>query len=188
MDILHSGRVEGFCIVSSDSDFTRLATRIREAGFFVIGMGRATTPQAFVNGCNVFTKIENLVGDAPPPDNPVEPVQSPQTPTSSGPQATSAPFQPLTPAGSHLPLEDALPILRKAYDLTAGEAGEAHLATLGATLLKLDPAFDSRTYGRAKLVYLIESFPSEFTVQRHPERGPGSVYVRLLDPNTSPES
>ena len=61
MDILYEGVVEGFCIVSSDSDYTRLATRIREKGVFVMGVGRKTTPRAFVNACQVFVYTENLV-------------------------------------------------------------------------------------------------------------------------------
>ena len=62
MDILHSGRVRGFCIVSSDSDFTRLATRLRESGMLSVGIGRAQTPPAFRNACNVFVATENLIG------------------------------------------------------------------------------------------------------------------------------
>ncbi len=61
MDILHGHLVDGFCIVSSDSDYTRLATRIREMGFFVMGIGKRSTPKAFVNGCNIFIYTENLV-------------------------------------------------------------------------------------------------------------------------------
>ena len=61
MDILHSHLVDGFCLVSSDSDYTRLATRVREIGFFVMGVGKQTTPKAFVNACNIFIYTENLV-------------------------------------------------------------------------------------------------------------------------------
>ena len=60
MDILHGRLVDGFCIVSSDSDYTRLATRIREAGYFVMGIGKRSTPKAFINACNVFIYTENL--------------------------------------------------------------------------------------------------------------------------------
>ena len=63
MDLLHSGRIDGFCIVSSDSDFTRLATRIREHGLFVMGIGEPKTPRAFVNACEVFVHTTNLAGD-----------------------------------------------------------------------------------------------------------------------------
>src|SRR6266705_5268423 len=61
MDLLHSGVVDGFCLVSSDSDYTRLATRIREAGIFVMGIGEKKTPKAFVNACDLFVYTENLV-------------------------------------------------------------------------------------------------------------------------------
>ena len=70
MDLLHSGTVGGFCIVSSDSDYTRLATRIREQGLFVMGIGRSNTPKSFVNACEIFVYTENLLpegeGEAPP--------------------------------------------------------------------------------------------------------------------------
>src|SRR5574338_1689488 len=63
MDIMHSGVVEGFCLVSSDSDYTRLATRIRETGIFVMGIGEKKTPKPFVNACDVFVYTENLVAE-----------------------------------------------------------------------------------------------------------------------------
>ena len=66
MDILHSHLVDGFCIVSSDSDYTRLATRVREMGFFVMGIGKRRTPKAFINACNVFIYTENLVSVGAP--------------------------------------------------------------------------------------------------------------------------
>ncbi|HUV16805.1 MAG TPA: NYN domain-containing protein, partial [Pelolinea sp.] len=65
MDLLHSGTVDAFCLVSSDSDYTRLATRIREKGFFVMGIGQKKTPRAFVNACDVFVYTENLVPPKP---------------------------------------------------------------------------------------------------------------------------
>src|SRR5512142_2686244 len=64
MDILHSGVVDGFCLVSSDSDYTRLATRIRETGIFVMGIGEKKTPKAFVNACDLFVYTENLVSES----------------------------------------------------------------------------------------------------------------------------
>src|SRR5574338_615655 len=66
MDILHSGVVDGFCLVSSDSDYTRLATRIRETGIFVMGIGEKKTPKPFVNACDVFVYTENLITEAKP--------------------------------------------------------------------------------------------------------------------------
>src|SRR5208282_303462 len=80
MDILHSGRVRGFCIVSSDSDFTRLATRLRESGMFVVGIGRAQTPAAFRNACNVFVATENLLSGPGIADRPTAGVSKDQVP------------------------------------------------------------------------------------------------------------
>lgn len=179
MDILHSDVVSGFCIVSSDSDYTRLAMRIREAGLFVCGIGRASTPAAFVNACNVFVTVENLTGVPEPArsesTSQADQLSLPNVAAGSGPvesQGTAGPV-------ARLPIRDALPILRKAYLAAVGEGGRVHLASLGNTLLKLDPAFDSRTYGCSKLVQLLESLQDDFEVERHPERGPGSVYVRM---------
>jgi uncharacterized LabA/DUF88 family protein len=76
MDILYTGRVEGFCIVSSDSDFTRLATRLREAGMKVYGLGERKTPVAFISACDKFIYLEILKKDAPLPPKPEVPVSS----------------------------------------------------------------------------------------------------------------
>lgn len=181
MDILHSGVVRGFCIVSSDSDYTRLAMRIRESGLFVLGMGRESTPPAFVNACNVFVSVENLIpGGESSGTFPMAPEVKAASPSSRVTGTTDEEPAIVTPR-ARLPLSDALPVLRRAYASIVGEASRVHLANLGAALLNLDPAFDSRTFGRAKLIYLLESFPEEFLVERHPERGPGTVYIQMKE-------
>ena len=177
MDILHSGRVAGFCIVSSDSDFTRLATRIRDSGLFVIGMGRASTPPAFVNACNVFTAIENLIDEETEIRTPAFDESGTPWMQAGSSQFLAPPMTILDPRTVKHPRTDALPVLTKAYEASVGEAGRVALAALGNTLLRIDPAFDPRTYGCAKLVTLVESFPDDFRVERHPERGPGAINV-----------
>lgn len=170
MDILHSERVRGFCIVSSDSDFTRLATRLREGGMFVIGMGRAQTPPAFRNACNVFVATENLLtGAAAQP-----------SPRSARPSAQPTPARPIEeePKPSPRSLSEAFEIVDKAFDSVVGEDGFAHLAEVGNALLKLDPAFDPRTYGKSKLGDLLEALPGKFEVRRPPPRTSGAVLIR----------
>ena len=104
MDILHGRLVDGFCIVSSDSDYTRLATRIREAGYFVMGIGKRTTPKAFINACNVFIYTENLgLGGKEKKRR-----SSPAEKTSEEPK----------PRGY-----DPLPLLKAAVDMAADENG-----------------------------------------------------------------
>jgi uncharacterized protein (TIGR00288 family) len=130
MDILHTGKVDAFCLVSSDSDYTRLATRIREQGFFVIGIGERKTPQAFVNGCNVFTYTENLVVMQEKP-----PVR--RRGGQPGKRTVASPVP--------------VPVLRRAFDMAEQEDGWALLGTIGQYLRQLDPGFDSRTYGFRQL-------------------------------------
>ena len=171
MDILHSGRVRGFCIVSSDSDFTRLATRLRESGMLVVGIGRAQTPPAFRNACNVFVATENLIGsrrESPPPARSRKP-SSARTPSASAPAEG--------PGGRRAATE-AFELIDKAFDSVVGEDGYCHLAELGNALLKLDPAFDPRTFGKSKLGDLLEAIPGKYELERPPPRTSGAVMVR----------
>ncbi len=167
MDILHQSVVKGFVLVSSDSDYTALARRIREAGLLVIGIGKAETPEAFRRACHIFISTENL---APPAVTPPEPEIDARHPVR----------QPVLPAAppARAPPSDAIGILNRAFDNVDQGDGVAHLANLGEALYRLDPAFDARTYGKAKLVDLIQSFPETFALERRTELGPGAVYVR----------
>jgi len=128
MDLLHSSKFEGFCIVSSDSDFTRLATRIREAGVRVFGFGEEKTPAPFVAACNKFIYTSIL---AP----------------------TVAREGELAPVTSKRP--SLKPLLLAAIDAVAGDDGWAHLGALGSILVKNDPSFDERGYGHKKLSDLV---------------------------------
>lgn len=128
MDLLHSARVDGFCLVSSDSDFTRLATRIRESGLAVYGFGEAKTPEAFVSACDKFIFTEIL-----------RPTAEPQI----------IPDERAVP-----PLEE---ILRPAIEATAREGGWSPLAGVGSTIGKTHPSFDSRNYGFSKLGELVRN-------------------------------
>jgi uncharacterized LabA/DUF88 family protein len=129
MDILHGGKVDGFCLVSSDSDFTRLATRIREAGLSVYGFGEKKTPKPFVAACDKFIYTEIL--RKPPTGSPVE-----------------APVQP--------PLK---PLVSSAVTAAALDDGWALLAVVGSLLLKSDPSFDPRNFGFKKLGELVKAQP-----------------------------
>lgn len=133
MDLLHDGTVDGFCIVSSDSDYTRLAMRIREQGLFVMGVGRSDTPKAFVNACEVFVYTENLSSQSGTK------VQTPKKISSTWTKTVA-----------------------QAIDTTSDDDGWALLAAVGDYLRKLDSAFDSRSYGHKNLSTLIKSEPSFF--------------------------
>ena len=143
MDLLHTGTFDGFCLVSSDSDFTRLASRIREAGKRVIGFGEEKTPRAFVTACDQFIHVSVF-----------------RTP--SDPEALPASRR----SGAELRQDTALvKQLRAAVEAAGGESGVADLALVGSLLVKQTPDFDSRRYGYGKLSELAEAV-GLFTVTR----------------------
>ena len=160
MDLLHSGRFAGFCLVSSDSDFTRLAARIREQGLDVFGFGEAKTPKSFRQACKRFVLSENLL----PQPEPTSPVASGRTLAGSPTAPIPAPRKPA----------QATAMVRRAITQLEDEEGWVHLGGLGSQLLAMDPEFDPRTYGCAKLTTLIEQ-AGGFEVRRG---GGMSVQVR----------
>ncbi|MGW7336625.1 NYN domain-containing protein [Streptomyces sp. NPDC054808] len=130
MDLLYSGRFDGFCIVSSDSDFTRLAARIRESGLTVYGFGERKTPKPFVAACDKFLYIENL--------------KSATAPAEAKPAARATAVK--------LKGDTALVnLLRQAVEAASDDDGWAHLANVGHIITKQRSDFDSRTYGYTKL-------------------------------------
>ena len=165
MDLLYSGTVDAFCLVSSDSDYTRLATRIREKGFFVMGIGQKKTPRAFVNACDVFVYTENLVPHKParkPVSRKVDSKEAVEPKESSQPEAT--------------------PLLIQAFENAVQEDGWAFLGTLGHHLRQLDPGFDARTYGHSQLSTLIRAKSKMFEVKDvKGEDGNAAIYVRLKE-------
>jgi uncharacterized LabA/DUF88 family protein len=132
MDLLHSGRFDGFCLVSSDSDFTRLAARIREQGVHVVGVGEQRTPESFRQACHRFIYTENLLHEAPPHD-----------------ATSAATVRPLQPPSA------AAPILKKVIAQMDSEDGWVDLGTFGSRLANIFSDFDSRTYGYKKLSDLV---------------------------------
>lgn len=160
MDLLHSGRFAGFCLVSSDSDFTRLAARIREHGLDVFGFGEAKTPKSFRQACKRFVLTENLL----PAAEPALPVANAKSMLGFAPPALRKPSQ-------------ATAMVRRAIAQLEDEEGWVHLGGLGSRLLAMDPEFDPRTYGCAKLTTLIEQ-AGDFEVRRG---GGMSVQVRRRD-------
>jgi hypothetical protein len=131
MDLLHTGRFDGFCLVSSDSDFTRLAARIREQGVDVFGIGRQTTPESFRQACTRFIFTENLV-------------RQPE----GDPEATSV----------LRPVEEAAQLIDRALEQMEEDAeGWYRLGTVGQRLQNLSPEFDTRTFGQGKLSGLVEA-------------------------------
>lgn len=153
MDILHAGLVEGFCIVSSDSDYTGLAKRIREDGVFVMGIGEQKTPSAFVKSCEIFTYVENL-------DTKQDDIEGKKTKKKE-------------------PAQKAVnkKLINRAFDMSLNEGNEAYISTLGSNLRKLDPSFDVRAYGFKTLTQFFQKL-SGFTVKENIINGINNPMVR----------
>lgn len=156
MDLLHSGRFDGFCLVSSDSDFTRLAARVREQGIDVFGIGRQTTPESFRQACTRFIFTENLVG---------EPATDPEA------------------AAVRRPVGEAVDLLDRALEQMEEAAdGWYQLGAVGQRLQNLSPEFDTRTFGHGKLSDLVEATGrfevgrdgAHVRLRRKPRRGRGA--------------
>lgn len=170
MDILYEGGVDGFCLVSSDSDYTRLGTRIREKGFFVMGIGKKNTPRAFVNACDVFVFTENLQEEA-------HAQKQAEAAQKSAKKNGSSASEPADQASA-----EPLPLLKRAFDLASGDDGWAFLGVMGSHLRQLDPSFDPRTYGYKQLSALMKAYPRVFDLKMG-KKGDGTfnVYVRLKE-------
>lgn len=150
MDILYTGRVDGFCIVSSDSDFTRLATRLREAGMKVFGIGERKTLTPFISACDKFIYLEIL--SKPKHTDPKEAQRT--SPKKNIPSAVPHPavHSPI------LKIDNALlKLISSTINDIADEDGWAYLGDLGNLILKKQPNFDPRNYGFNKLYALIKS-------------------------------
>jgi hypothetical protein len=163
MDILHSGVVDGFCLVSSDSDYTRLATRIRETGIFVMGIGEKKTPKPFVNACDVFVFTENLVVEK-------KAVQQKQAQAKKSGKKREEKEEP-----------DPMPILSQAFEMSIGQDGWAPLAGMGQALYQLDPSFDPRTYGHKQLSRMISNLKERFEMRTENLDGSNILYVRMKE-------
>lgn len=179
MDILHGQSVDGFCIVSSDSDYTGLAKRIREEGLFVMGIGRRTTPIAFVNSCEIFTFTENLLPEIElSRGKNVEKTEIKKVePNDSRPKSVSKKVIEKAEPAEELPKLD-LSIIDKAFDISTNEEEEAYIAKVGSSLRKIDPSFDSRTYGFKTLTHLFESL-DKYTVVKNEVNGLNHPLVKL---------
>ncbi len=165
MDILHSQKVDGFCIVSSDSDFTRLAIRLRESGMLVIGIGEKKTPNPFIVACDKFIYIE-IIGASESPKK-LEKTNTAHV------------------AASRIKLDsidgNIIKLLKSSVEDIADDDGWAALASAGALINKKKPDFDPRNYGFSKLTPLIKSLKKHFDVdERESEKGHiKHIYVKI---------
>lgn len=179
MDLLYGNQLDGFCIISSDSDFTPLASRIRESGLMVYGFGKKQTPSAFISACDKFIYIENLIDSTIEKTenltinsenqsnnllksekvNTAKPKETSETkqPINQEPQTQEIPKPNIQPNQVVQVDEQTLQLIYKAIKDIADDDGWANLADLGKHLTVLKPDFDTRTYGRAKLSGLLQA-------------------------------
>ena len=174
MDILHSKSIDGFCIVSSDSDFTGLAKRIREEGLFVMGIGRQTTPISFVNSCEVFTQTENLDSEK---IKIVELVEISSTKATKKVIENGIKNQKQAISSVKIPTKE-LKKIDKAFDLATSEEDETHIARVGGILRQIDPSFDPRSFGYKNLSQLFENI-EKYVVVKNEINGLNHPLVKL---------
>ncbi len=179
MDILYSGKVDGFCIISSDSDFTRLAVRLREAGMRVIGMGEKKTPDPFIVACDKFIYIEVISQNyEPEPEEDSAPAAKSSSKTSK-PSSTKS--RQTKGRGRQKPSveKDMVKLIQLSVSDVADEDGWAFLGEVGTMILKKKPSFDPRNYGFSKLTPLLKDLKIfEFDERQVNGSNVRHIYVR----------
>ncbi|MDP1615451.1 MAG: NYN domain-containing protein [Methylococcales bacterium] len=188
MDLLYSGKFNGFFLVSSDSDFTKLATRLREAGLEVIGIGKRSTPEAFRAACNKFIFTETIMEVESAPDDVKKNKKSVKTVASSEQNNSGATAPPSKPNKKEQAAEIVDPskdkqlkkLIKEAIDSASEEDGWANLGAVGAYIPRVDSSFDPRNYGFAKFGKLIRSLDYIEIQQKNIDSG-SNTYIRFKD-------
>ena len=167
MDLLYSDKVDGFCIVSSDSDFTRLAIRLRESGMKVIGIGEKKTPNAFIVSCDRFIYIEVLEGN-------VKKKTTKPTSTTDSKKSVEKEFN------NKIDIT-TIELIEATLDAIGDEDGWAFLGDVGNLIVKKKPEFDPRNYGFTKLTPMLKSLKDiiEIDERESDKKGIKHVFVRL---------
>jgi uncharacterized protein (TIGR00288 family) len=179
MDILYTTQTDVFYIVSSDSDFTRLATRLRESGKRVYGIGAKTTPAAFRNACDRFTYLDLLTG--PTDDATDQQLQERTRERPASPEAGAHVVEDAAEVEHEPALPDLGSLLSTAIRAAADDDGWARLSNVGWYIVNNHPSFDSRSYGYPKLGGLVRDQPGIAVKQRSDASGTGHLWVRLKD-------
>ena len=183
MDLMYTGRFDGFCIVSSDSDFTRLAQRLREEGLMVFGFGEKKTPESFVAACDKFVYTEVLRPEVTTPAVPAAARPAAANKTAKPTAAKASPAKAVGDAAAK-PVAAVLPIklIRQAIEEESDENGWANLGSVGSYLTKIRPDFDPRLYGHAKLSNLFKKNSQYFAVEERAVAGTSSkvFYVKVV--------
>ena len=200
MDILYSGQVDGFCIVSSDSDFTRLAARLRESGMTVVGMGEKKTPKSFISACNLFKYLDILTAaerkaegvkkqeERKQQEKQKEQKSQPKAAQAAQPAAKAEEFKPCGPSDFQRPdaseSQSDLETIKEAIKLIVADNSDEDdwmfIGTIGSLLVKRYPDFDVRNFGYPKLTPFIKSLGLfEIKSVRTNENGSQLIYIKL---------
>jgi hypothetical protein len=190
MDLMYTRRFDGFCLVSSDSDFTRLAQRLREEGLTVYGFGEKKTPDPFVQACDKFIYTEVLRPDSAQAKAHMVPNKiKAAAPTSKTARPESVPAAVAEPVVAETKDDKGFPIdlVRLAIEDASDDAGWAHLSSIGSYLTKVRPDFDPRLYGHKKLSDLLRKYPKAFALEERGAPGASSrpIYVRVASQRKS---
>jgi hypothetical protein len=188
MDLLYTGKVDGFCIVSSDSDFTRLAVRLRESGMMVIGIGEKKTPNSLIAACDRFIYLEVLEGVTakkpkrlitPDPKKPVD--KSGSKSTAKADKTVGKTAEKPAPKTSDKIDEATLQLIESTIDDVGDDDGWAFLGDVGNLIVRKKPEFDPRNYGFSKLTPMMKSLTDilEIDERESEKRGIKHVFVRL---------
>lgn len=174
MELLHTGRFDAFAIVSSDSDYTPLAIKLREYGAYVFGVGEAATPESFRNACDEFLFLNSLF----PAAQPAEPARPAQT------EQPKPPVEPVKPE-SVKPKSDNAPaysidilheLILQAYLAGRKSNGFINAAGVGSYIRRVEPDFDSRKYGFKTMAKLLSAFPEKYVIDQQPS----GLYFKCL--------
>lgn len=175
MELLHTGRFDAFAIVSSDSDYTPLAIKLREYGAYVFGVGEAATPESFRNACDEFLFLNSLFPAAQPAE-PARPAQNEKPKPSA---------EPVKPAQAEKPKSDKAPaysidilheLILQAYLAGRKSNGFINAACVGSYIRRVDPHFDSRKYGFKTMAKLLSAFPEKYIIDQQPS----GLYFKCL--------
>lgn len=170
MDILYSGKIDGFCLVSSDSDFTRLTTRLREAGMKVIGIGEKKTPSPFIVACDKFIYLEIITSSSVVTDLPV---------TKTSKKGKSKDSDKKTDESENMAVKRKVKrLIANSINDLADESGWAYLGDVGNLILKKQPDFDPRNYGFTKLTPLIRSLDFEIDERVTGQNNVKHIHIR----------
>lgn len=183
MDILYDGKIDGYCLVSSDSDFTRLAMRLREAGKLVIGIGEQKTPNAFISACDRFIFQEVIRGQKPKQAKAQTNGKKKTEPEKQKPKTKVE--EPESPAIREID-DDLIDLISSSIEDTQDDNGWAFLAEVGNLMMKKQPSFDARNYGFSRLTPLIQSIGAFDVDVRDTGSGQSKhIYVRIKEEKKS---